>query len=91
MKGASRVIGIDTVPERLAFAREKSNVETIDFNEFKDVPKRIYELCPRGLDVALDCGTITFSSRLIDVLMNSGRNIPRTEDCDAQNSKDTHA
>ncbi|KAL0564204.1 hypothetical protein V5O48_017847 [Marasmius crinis-equi] len=57
LKGASRVIGIDNVPSRLAFAREKSGIETIDFNEFKDVPKRIYELVPRGLDVALDCGT----------------------------------
>lgn len=56
MKGASRVIGIDAVPERLAFAKEKSGIEVIDFKEHKDVPKRIYELVPRGLDVAIDCG-----------------------------------
>ncbi|KAK1227650.1 hypothetical protein PQX77_009335 [Marasmius sp. AFHP31] len=57
LKGASRVIGIDSVPSRLAFAREKSGIETIDFREHTDIPKRIYELVPRGLDVALDCGT----------------------------------
>ncbi|KAF5375861.1 hypothetical protein D9615_008183 [Tricholomella constricta] len=57
LKGASRVIGIDTIPERLAFAKEKSGIEVIDFQEYKDVVKRIYELVPRGLDVALDCGT----------------------------------
>jgi threonine dehydrogenase-like Zn-dependent dehydrogenase len=57
LKGASRVIGIDGVPSRLAFAREKSGIEVIDFKEFTDVPKRIYELVPRGLDVAIDCGT----------------------------------
>ncbi|PPQ65332.1 hypothetical protein CVT26_000047 [Gymnopilus dilepis] len=57
LKGASRVIGIDKVPERLAFARDKLGIEVIDFTKFTDVPKRLYELVPRGLDVALDCGT----------------------------------
>lgn len=57
MKGASRVIGIDKVPARLLFAREKSGIETIDFTEHTDVVKRIQELVPGGLDVAIDCGT----------------------------------
>ncbi|KAF8882953.1 GroES-like protein [Infundibulicybe gibba] len=57
LKGASRVIGIDTIPERLAFARDKSGIEVIDFKEHSDVAKRIHELVPGGLDVALDCGT----------------------------------
>ncbi|KAL0951079.1 hypothetical protein HGRIS_007817 [Hohenbuehelia grisea] len=57
LKGASRVIGIDKVPERLAFAKEKSGIEVLDFSEHTDVVKRLYELVPRGLDVALDCGT----------------------------------
>lgn len=56
LKGASRVIGIDQVPSRLQFAESKSGIETIDFSQYSDVTKRIYELCPRGLDVALDCG-----------------------------------
>ncbi|KAF8903949.1 GroES-like protein [Gymnopilus junonius] len=57
LKGASRVIGIDKVPERLAFARDKLGIEVLDFTKYTDVPKRLYELVPRGLDVALDCGT----------------------------------
>jgi len=57
LKGASRVIGIDRIPERLNLAAEKLGIETINFSEFSDVPKRIYELVPRGLDVALDCGS----------------------------------
>ncbi|KAJ7314492.1 GroES-like protein [Mycena albidolilacea] len=57
MKGASRVIGIDKVPARLVFARGKSGVETIDFSKYSDVVKRIQELVPGGLDVAIDCGT----------------------------------
>ncbi|KAF9528680.1 GroES-like protein [Crepidotus variabilis] len=57
LKGASRVIGIDRVPERLAMAKEKLGIETIDFSVHSDVPKKILELFPRGLDVAIDCGT----------------------------------
>ncbi|KAI5121819.1 hypothetical protein M0805_003255 [Coniferiporia weirii] len=57
LKGAKRVIGIDRVPERLTFAMEKSGIEVIDFSVHKDVVKRLQELVPGGLDVALDCGT----------------------------------
>ncbi|KLO20631.1 GroES-like protein [Schizopora paradoxa] len=57
VKGAKRVIGIDKVPERLAFARDKLGIETIDFTEHTDVVKRFQELVPGGLDVAIDCGT----------------------------------
>ncbi|KAJ7101215.1 hypothetical protein B0H15DRAFT_756292, partial [Mycena belliarum] len=57
MKGASRVIGIDNVPARLAFAREKSGIETLDFTQHTDVVERIQELVPGGLDIAIDCGT----------------------------------
>lgn len=56
IKGASRIIGIDRVPERLKFAKEKLGIETIDFAQYSDITKRIYDLVPRGLDVALDCG-----------------------------------
>ncbi|KAF6747523.1 R,R-butanediol dehydrogenase [Ephemerocybe angulata] len=57
-KGASRVIGIDCVPFRLAFAEEKLGIETINFKEHKDVPKRIREIVgDKGVDVAIDAGT----------------------------------
>ncbi|KAJ3902065.1 GroES-like protein [Lentinula edodes] len=48
LKGASRVIGIDRIPSRLHFAESKSGIETIDFSQYSDVTKRIYELCPKG-------------------------------------------
>ena len=57
LKGAKRVIGIDRVPERLAFAEEESGVEPLDFSKHTDIVKRLQEVCPGGLDVALDCGT----------------------------------
>ncbi|KAH7931030.1 GroES-like protein [Leucogyrophana mollusca] len=56
IKGASRIIAIDQVPERLAFAKEQG-YEVIDFSKEKDITKKIHELVPGGLDVALDCGT----------------------------------
>lgn len=56
LKGASRVIGIDRVPERLEFARTKSGIEMLDFSQHTDVVKRLQEVVPGGLDVALDCG-----------------------------------
>ncbi|KAF9553311.1 GroES-like protein [Agrocybe pediades] len=57
LKGASRVIGIDAVPERLAFAESKLGIETINFKQEKDVAKKILELVPSGLDTAIDCGS----------------------------------
>ncbi|KAI8981287.1 GroES-like protein [Trametes punicea] len=56
LKGASRIIGIDRVPERLKKAQELG-VETIDFSQHTDVVKRLQEIAPGGLDVAMDCGT----------------------------------
>ncbi|KAF8747661.1 GroES-like protein, partial [Rhizoctonia solani] len=56
IKGAKRVIGIDSHPGRLAFAAGKLGIETVNFKEYTDVPKRLHELVPGGVDVALDCG-----------------------------------
>lgn len=56
LKGAKRVIGVDRVPERLAFAREKLGIETLDFSQHSDVVKRLQEVAPGGLNVAIDCG-----------------------------------
>lgn len=55
--GAKRVIGVDRVPERLAFAESKLGIETIDFSQHKDIVKRFQEIAPGGLDVAIDAGT----------------------------------
>jgi len=57
LKKAKRIIGIDRVPERLAFARDVLGIETIDFSQHSDVAKKVLEMVPEGLDRALDCGT----------------------------------
>jgi len=56
IKGASRVIGVDKVPNRLAKAKEMG-VDTVDFSVYSDVARRIKELVPDGLDVAVDAAT----------------------------------
>jgi threonine dehydrogenase-like Zn-dependent dehydrogenase len=51
--GAERVIAIDTVPERLALARE-AGAETLDFKK-EDIYERIVELTKgRGADACVD-------------------------------------
>ncbi|KAF9553316.1 GroES-like protein [Agrocybe pediades] len=57
LKGASRIIAIDQIPERLAFAREKLGIEVVNFKEEKQLTKKILELVPGGLDAAIDCGS----------------------------------
>lgn len=50
------MIGIDKVPYRLVQA-EEIGADAIDFTIYKDVPKRIKELVPDGLDAAIDAAT----------------------------------
>ena len=45
------------MPSRLAFAQSQSGVEPLDFSQHTDVVKRLQEIAPGGVDVALDCGT----------------------------------
>ena len=81
LKGASRIIAIDRVPERLKFAEEKLGIETIDFSKHSDVTKHIYELVPRGLDVALDCGEYLFEcllKKILNVTLKSLHQEPST-------------
>lgn len=55
LMGAERVIAVDHVPYRLAFAREFAGVETVDFSEVGDVVLHLKEMTGgRGPDVAVD-------------------------------------
>ncbi|KAJ6264980.1 LOW QUALITY PROTEIN: Zinc-type alcohol dehydrogenase-like protein [Drechslerella dactyloides] len=56
LKGAKRVIAIDSVPWRLSYAASKiPNIETLNFSTVKSVPGALKEMAPGGLDVALEC------------------------------------
>jgi len=50
---AGRIIGIDSVPQRLDVAQRVLGIEVINFAE-KDVCKTIAELVPGGLDVSIE-------------------------------------
>lgn len=55
IQGARRVIAIDSIDDRLAFARKYNAVETIDFKEHPDVVARLLEMTDgRGPDVCIE-------------------------------------
>lgn len=57
LKGASRVIVIDTVDHRLSFASDKLGVEAIDTTKDKDIVQKLKQMVPDGLDVAIDASS----------------------------------
>ncbi|MEP6852471.1 MAG: alcohol dehydrogenase catalytic domain-containing protein, partial [bacterium] len=64
--GASRVIGVDRVPERLALAA-KYGAETLDLTDVKDVPGALIEMVDdRGPDATIDAvGMEAHGGRLV--------------------------
>lgn len=62
LKGAGRIICIDKVPARLDMAKS-GGFEVIDFSKERDIPKKLHELAPGGLDVALDCSESLLMSK----------------------------
>jgi len=62
--GASRVIGIDKVPQRIQKA-QSLGIETINFNE-KDVVETMKVMFPSGIDVAIECAGGEYSKSLTD-------------------------
>ena len=75
LKGAGRIIGIDQVPERLKKAQE-IGLETLDFSKHTDVVKRLQEIAPGGLNVALDCGMFGVILRTSAEVTRLFRDIP---------------
>lgn len=69
LKGASRVIGIDQ-DWRLDYAKSKlPQLETINFKEYSDVPKRIFEMTDPdhpGLDKALECAAGEYAKSILN-------------------------
>ncbi|CAB91176.1 glutathione-dependent formaldehyde dehydrogenase Fmd2 [Schizosaccharomyces pombe] len=63
--GASKVIGIEVVPERIELARQKFGFTVIDRNEVSDVPKKIMELVSNGVDCAIEASGFRFSTSIL--------------------------
>jgi len=59
LKGAKEVVAIDAVPARLKMAEEcnPGKVHTINFKEVTNIPGKINDMYPGGVDVCIDAGT----------------------------------
>ncbi|WP_438444625.1 alcohol dehydrogenase catalytic domain-containing protein [Gorillibacterium sp. sgz5001074] len=55
LQGASRVIAVDLVPERLEYARRVNKAEVYNLTEYADLAGDLYENTGGGADVVLDC------------------------------------
>ena len=66
--GASRIIGVDTVPGKQRLARQYGMTDFIDASG-EDVVARIHDLTDGGVDVALECtGLIPVMRQAVDVV-----------------------
>ncbi|KAJ3160642.1 hypothetical protein HDU86_000401 [Geranomyces michiganensis] len=64
-KGVKRIIAVDNVVDRLALAKEKWGVEGINFDVDTDVVKKMHELSPGGIDIAIDCAAFRYAKSMI--------------------------
>jgi threonine dehydrogenase-like Zn-dependent dehydrogenase len=70
-EGASRVLGVELVQERLTMARAHG-VETIDAGDTNDLPKAIVSLTDgRGADAVIDCVGMEAEGSLTDKLLQA--------------------
>jgi threonine dehydrogenase-like Zn-dependent dehydrogenase len=74
MMGAGRVIAIDTVPERLAMARNKGQAETINFMK-QDVYETLIQMTGgRGPDRCIDAvGSESHSTASFDAIVDKAK------------------
>lgn len=69
--GASRIIAIDNVPERLAFAQKQFGADIINFSETKDVVARIYELEKYGVDCSIDATAFRYTKGVLHTVQRA--------------------
>jgi S-(hydroxymethyl)glutathione dehydrogenase/alcohol dehydrogenase len=55
LKGAERVIAVDYVDYRLSHAKQHNKVETINFEQEKEIGLHLKEMTNGGADVVIDC------------------------------------
>jgi len=64
IRGASRIIGIDCIEERLRTAREVLKIETINYKE-EDTVKGIFQRVPGGVDCSLECAGFEYPKTML--------------------------
>lgn len=55
LKGAKRVIAVDNVLHRLEHSKKTNGVETVNFDNVKEVGSTLYEMTKGGAEVVIDC------------------------------------
>lgn len=68
---ARRVIGIDSVPERLAYVRDQLGCDVIDIGQTKDVVAALYELEPDGVDCAIDAAGFRYTKGMLHTVQRA--------------------
>lgn len=63
LRGASRVIGIECVKDRIDIARETLGLQCINFAE-QDVVKTLLEWFPNGVDCCIECAGFEYATSL---------------------------
>jgi threonine dehydrogenase-like Zn-dependent dehydrogenase len=71
LKGASKVIVIDHVKERLALAEKKIGCDVINFDQTKDVVEAIYKMVPDGVDCAIDAAAFRYTKGALHTLQRA--------------------
>jgi len=65
IKGASRVIGIDLVPERLELAKKALGIDVIDRSNLDvSVPDAVLQIVPEGVDCSIEACGFRFATTL---------------------------
>jgi threonine dehydrogenase-like Zn-dependent dehydrogenase len=64
IRGASRIIGIDYVRERLELARDILKIETINFKTTSVIPE-IIRMFPDGVDIGIECAGFRYSNSIV--------------------------
>jgi len=63
IRGARRIIGIDCVPERLAVAKNRLKIETINFKE-QNVCKTLEQMVPGGVDCGIEAAGFEYATTM---------------------------
>lgn len=78
-RGATRVISIDCVEQRLALASQYANADIINFDKTNDVVAEIKKLLPNGPDVCIECAGYRYAKSTSQKLWHSTLGIEQSD------------
>jgi threonine dehydrogenase-like Zn-dependent dehydrogenase len=78
-RGASKVISIDCVPDRLALAQKYANADVINFEKTHDVVAEIFKLVPGGVDVGIEAAGYRYAKTTTQKMLHSTMGLDQTD------------